>query len=57
MNWVRVKLALERLSTRDTLEVVLDPGEPVLSVTQSAREDGHGVTVQGTHVTIVKGAA
>jgi hypothetical protein len=40
MNWVRTKLALE----------------PLASVPRSASEDGHGVAVEGTTVTIVKGA-
>jgi TusA-related sulfurtransferase len=56
MNWVHVKLALEKLSMRESLVVVLDPGEAVESVSASAREDGHSVVVEGTRLTIVKGA-
>jgi TusA-related sulfurtransferase len=54
MNWVRTRLALERLPAGARLEVVLDPGEPLASVPQSAREDGHEVALDGNRVTIVK---
>jgi TusA-related sulfurtransferase len=54
LNWVKAKLALEELAAGDELTLLLDPGEPVHSVPRSAREDGHGVTVNGTSVTIVK---
>jgi tRNA 2-thiouridine synthesizing protein A len=54
MNWVRTKLALERLAPGDELSVRLDAGEPIESVPRSAREDGHEVAVSGDVVTIVK---
>lgn len=54
MNWVRTKLALERLAPGEALEVLLDPGEPVESVPRSAREDGHDARVDGDLVHIVK---
>lgn len=54
MNWVRAKLALERLASGETLVLQLDPGEPLDSVPQSAREDGHRVAVDGTKVRIIK---
>jgi tRNA 2-thiouridine synthesizing protein A len=54
MNWVRTKLALERLAPGDELSVRLDAGEPIDSVPRSAREDGHRVAVDGDVVTIVK---
>ena len=54
MNWVRTRLALEELDPGDALVVVLDEGEPLASVPRSAREDGHGVTLDGNRVTIVK---
>ena len=54
MNWVKTKLALERLAPGDELLVRLDPGEPIESVPRSAREDGHEVAVDGDVVTIVK---
>ena len=54
LNWVRTRLALEELSTGEALAVRLDPGEAIESVPRSAREEGHGVSVDGTVVTIVK---
>jgi TusA-related sulfurtransferase len=54
LNWVKAKLALESLEPGEEIVLLLDPGEPVESVPQSAREDGHAVTVDGTSVTIVK---
>jgi TusA-related sulfurtransferase len=54
MNWVKTKLALERLAPGDELAVRLDAGEPIESVPRSAREDGHEVAVDGDVVTIVK---
>lgn len=54
MNWVRTKLALERMSPGEVLEVRLDPGEAISSVPRSAREDGHGVDVTGNLARIVR---
>lgn len=54
LNWVRTRLALERLEAGERLQVRLDPGEALDSVPRSAREEGHEVTVDGTLVTIVK---
>jgi sulfite reductase (ferredoxin) len=54
MNWVKTKLALERLDAGQQLSVRLDAGEPLESVPRSAREDGHEVAVAGDVVTIVK---
>ena len=54
MNWVKTKLALERLSAGEALHVRLDPGEPIESVPRSAEEDGHDVSVDGDVVTIIR---
>ena len=54
MNWVRAKLALERMAEGEELVVRLDRGEPLDSVPRSAREDGHEVAVDGDRVRIVK---
>ena len=54
LNWVKVRLALERMPPGETLAVRLDPGEPLESVPRSAREDGHEVKVKGRLVEIVK---
>jgi TusA-related sulfurtransferase len=54
MNWVRARLALERMEPGERLELLLDPGEPLESVPRSARDEGHRVTVDGRRVTIEK---
>ena len=54
MNWVRARLALERMQPGEVLELVLDEGEPLESVPRSAREEGHVVNVEGRRVTIEK---
>jgi TusA-related sulfurtransferase len=54
MTWVRTKLALERLSPGDALEVSCRPGEALENVPRSAREAGHEVSVSGTTVRIVR---
>jgi tRNA 2-thiouridine synthesizing protein A len=54
MNWVRARLELERMQPGERLELVLDAGEALDSVPRSAREEGHGVTVDGERVTIEK---
>jgi TusA-related sulfurtransferase len=54
MTWVRTKLELERIAAGDTLEVRCPPGEALENVPRSARQAGHGVTVEGTLVRIVR---
>jgi TusA-related sulfurtransferase len=55
LNWVRARLALETMAAGESLQIQLDPGEPLESVPASALEDGHAVVVEGTVVTIVRG--
>jgi tRNA 2-thiouridine synthesizing protein A len=43
LNWVKTRLALERMRPGSELVVRLDPGEAFESVPRSAREEGHGV--------------
>jgi tRNA 2-thiouridine synthesizing protein A len=57
MNWVKARLALERMEPGDVLHVLLDPGEGLDSVPRMAGEEGHRVSVDGCRVTIVKSAA
>ena len=54
MTWVRTKLELERMPAGDTLHVTCSPGEALENVPRSAREAGHGVTVDGTTIRIVR---
>jgi len=56
MNWVRTKLALERMAPGAMLEVEVDAGEPIESVPRSAREDGHAASVVGNVITIIRRA-
>jgi len=43
LNFIRTKLALERLAPGQTLQVDLDRGEPQQQVTQGLESAGHGV--------------
>ena len=54
MTWVRTKLELERMAAGEALEVRCSPGEALENVPLSAREAGHGVTVDGTTIRIVR---
>ena len=54
MTWVKTKLELERMAPGEALEVRCRPGEALDNVPRSAREAGHGVTVDGTTIRIVR---
>ena len=54
MTWVKTKLELERMAPGEALEVRCRPGEALDNVPRSAREAGHGVTVEGTTIRIVR---
>ncbi len=54
LNWVRARLALERMAPGEELTLLLDPGEAIDSVPRSAREEGHDVEVEGMTVRIVR---
>jgi TusA-related sulfurtransferase len=41
MNFVKTKLALEKLPQGTVLEVLLDAGEPISSVFESVAAEGH----------------
>jgi tRNA 2-thiouridine synthesizing protein A len=56
MTWVATKLALDELAPGEALEVLCPPGEALENVPRSARAAGHEVSVDGTVLTIVKGA-
>lgn len=43
MNFVKAKLKLEELEPGQTLELVLDDGEPMRSVPRSIKEEGHKI--------------
>ena len=48
LNFIRTKLALEKLEVGGCLQVDLDGGEPELMVSEGLRAEGHGVTT-GPH--------
>ena len=59
MTFVKTKIALSRLQTGDTLEVLLSEGEPLDNVPRNAKEQGYNVIsvehVEGTtHKVIIK---
>ncbi|MBN9395496.1 MAG: sulfurtransferase TusA family protein [Candidatus Melainabacteria bacterium] len=41
MNFVKTRLKLDKMPAGSLLEVVLDAGEPVESVTESIKSEGH----------------
>lgn len=46
LNFIRTKLALEKLDPGAGLLVDLDAGEPELMVSEGLRSEGHGVEVE-----------
>lgn len=43
MNFVKTKLKLEEMAINETLEVVLDDGDPITNVSASVKEEGHKI--------------
>lgn len=43
INYVKTQLKLEDLEKGETLEVILDDGEPIQMVPRSVRDDGHRI--------------
>jgi len=43
MNFVHAKLAIEKISAGEHLEILLDDGEPIINVTRSLKDEGHTV--------------
>jgi TusA-related sulfurtransferase len=43
LNFIRTRLALEKMSRGAVLQVDLDPGEPETMVAEGVRGDGHSV--------------
>ncbi len=50
LNYVRSKLALERLAAGEVLQVDLDAGEPERMVAEGLRGEGHDVEVRPLEV-------
>lgn len=43
INFVKTKLTLEQLKEGEQLEVLLDDGEPIMSVPRSVKDEGHKI--------------
>jgi dissimilatory sulfite reductase (desulfoviridin) alpha/beta subunit len=43
MNFVKAKLAMDRIKPGETIEFYLDDGEPIVNVTRSLKDEGHQV--------------
>ena len=43
MNFVKAKLAMEKIRGGETIEIYLDDGEPIVNVTRSLKDEGHQV--------------
>jgi anaerobic sulfite reductase subunit C len=43
MNFVRTKLAIDKIKPGERLEILLDDGEPIVNVTRSVKDEGHKV--------------
>lgn len=43
MNFVKTRLYLDKIAVGDTVDVLLDGGEPVESVSSSIAQEGHAV--------------
>jgi dissimilatory sulfite reductase (desulfoviridin) alpha/beta subunit/TusA-related sulfurtransferase len=43
MNFVRAKIAIEKIGSGERLEILLDDGEPIVNVTRSLKDEGQKV--------------
>ncbi|HET6363695.1 MAG: sulfurtransferase TusA family protein [Nitrospirota bacterium] len=43
LNFVKAKLAMDKIKSNDTIEFYLDDGEPIVNVTRSLKDEGHQV--------------
>lgn len=43
MNFVKTRLFMDKMAVGDTVDVLLDGGEPVESVSSSITQEGHSV--------------
>ncbi len=54
LNFIRTKLALEKLSAGEWLKVDLDAGEPEEMVASGLREAGHRVELESLEAGVVR---
>ena len=43
MNFVRTKLAIDKIKPGERIEILLDDGEPIINVSRSVKDEGHRV--------------
>ncbi len=43
LNFVKAKLAMDKIKSSETIEFYLDDGEPIVNVTRSLKDEGHQV--------------
>jgi dissimilatory sulfite reductase (desulfoviridin) alpha/beta subunit len=43
LNFVKAKLAMDKIKSGETIEFLLDDGEPIVNVTRSLKDEGHQV--------------
>lgn len=43
LNFVKAKLAMDKIKSGDSIEFYLDDGEPIVNVTRSLKDEGHQV--------------
>jgi tRNA 2-thiouridine synthesizing protein A len=43
LNFVKVKIELEKMQSGENLEVILDGGEPIQNVPRAIKEEGHKI--------------
>lgn len=56
MNFVKAKLAMERIKGGEAIEFYLDDGEPIVNVTRSLKDEGHQVllvTMKGNYFEVM----
>jgi dissimilatory sulfite reductase (desulfoviridin) alpha/beta subunit len=56
LNFVKAKLAMEKLRSGETIEFYLDDGEPIVNVSRSLKDEGHQVllvTVKGNYFEVM----
>lgn len=43
LNFVKIKIELEKMQSGENLEVILDGGEPIQNVPRAIKEEGHKI--------------
>jgi len=54
-NFVKTKLKLEEMETGQTLEVIIDNGEPMKNVPRSVKEEGQALRKKDTRLSWWRG--